>query len=183
MGRLIVLMGPTGAGKSVQGDLLAEQYGAAHLSSGKLLRKDPKALAKMVDGRLAPASEVERVVGEAMGKVPKEKLLVLDGFPRRYSDVEWLEREMPAMNRQLQAVVLIELDIETSMKRLGLRGRADDAPEAIREKYKLFHAVTKPVVDHYRKIGMLVMVDGRGTIDEVHEAIVAELEAREVLST
>ena len=71
---------------------MAEQYGAAHLSSGKLLRKDPKALAQMEDGRLAPASEVERVVGEGMGKVPRDQLLVLDGFPRRYSDVEWLEQ-------------------------------------------------------------------------------------------
>jgi adenylate kinase len=175
MGRLICLMGPTGAGKSVQGDLLAERYGAVHFSSGKLLRLEPAVAAKMVDGRLAPAHEVERIIGQAMAKVPKEELVVLDGFPRTDSNVRWMERELPGLERRLRRVVLIELDIETSMKRLGLRGRPDDAPVAIRAKWKLFEDVTRPVIDHYRELGLLTTVDGRGTIEQVHDEIVAAL--------
>jgi adenylate kinase len=181
MGRLICLMGPTGAGKSVQGDLLAEQYGAVHFSSGKLLRRDPHAAAQMVDGRLVPAAEVEALVGEAIAHVPKEQLVVLDGFPRTRSNVEWLERELPGLDRRLRRVVLIELDIETSLERLGLRGRADDAPEAIRAKYELFENVTRPVVEHYESLGLLSRVDGRGSIEDVHEHIAAVL-AKEVLT-
>jgi adenylate kinase len=176
MGRLIVLMGPTGAGKSVQGDLLAEQYGAVHLSSGKLLRQDPEALAQMSDGRLAPAPLVERIIGDAMAVVPKEELVVLDGFPRTQSNVDWMERELPRVGRRLRVVVLIQLDIETSLERLRLRGRADDGVEAIKAKYALFEKVTRPVIDHYRKAGLLVEVDGRGTIEEVHAQIVSALE-------
>src|SRR6266536_2997617 len=131
MGELILLMGPTGAGKSVQGDLLAQELRGVHLSSGELLRRDPKAAAAIADGRLAPASEVERVVGEAVAAVEPERAIVLDGFPRTMSNVRWLEQNLPKQGRRLRGVVLLELDWETSMKRLGLRDRADDAPDAV----------------------------------------------------
>lgn len=180
MGTLITLMGPTGAGKSVQGDLLAEKFGWAHLSSGKLLRADPHAAAQMVDGRLAPADEVERVVKEAMEKVPEDTIICLDGTPRTQHNVEWLERELHKLHRVLKLVILIELDIETSMKRLGLRGRADDAPSAVREKWALFESVTAPVIEHYRELGMLATVDGRGTIEQVHANILKVLEKADV---
>jgi adenylate kinase len=171
MGSLIVLMGPTGAGKSVQGDLLAEYYHGVHLSSGKLLRKDAHAAAMITDGRLAPADEVERVVGEAMATVPEDTLVVLDGTPRTESNVLWLDKNLPRLHRDLVKVIFIDLDIETSMKRLGLRGRADDAPRAVSEKWQLFERVTRPVVEHYNNLGLLMHVDGRGGIDEVHQLI------------
>jgi adenylate kinase len=175
-------MGPTGAGKSAQGELLAKDYGAVHLSSGELLRRDPHALALMVDGQLVDADEVERVIGEAIAKVPDEKLVVMDGTPRTQHNVDWMERELPRLGRQLMKVVLIDLGIETSLTRLGLRGRDDDAPKAIRAKYKLFQEITLPVAEHYRELGLLATVDGRGTIEEVHQEIVAAL-AKEVLAS
>ena len=175
MGRLVVLMGPTGAGKSVQGELLAKQYDAVHLSSGELLRRDPHALAMMVDGQLVDADEVERVIGEAIAKVPDKQLVVMDGTPRTQHNIDWMERELPGLGRELVKVVLIDLDIETSLTRLGLRGRDDDAPKAIRAKYKLFQDVTLPVAEHYRDLGLLVTVDGRGTIEQVNHEIVAAL--------
>jgi len=176
MGQLIVLMGPTGAGKSVQGDLLAEQFGWVHLSSGKLLRRDKQAARMLTDGRLAPAEEVHRVVGEAIERTPEGSTVVLDGTPRRQSDVEWLDENLPKFKLAITAVILIELDIATSLKRLGLRGRADDAPEAVREKWKLFEDVTGPVIQHYRDLGLLVTVDGRGSIEQVHQEVVSALE-------
>jgi adenylate kinase len=169
VGKLIVLMGPTGAGKSVQGDVLAEYAHGKHLSSGKLLRKDAHAAALLVDGRLAPAEEVERVVGEAISTIDNDTLIILDGTPRTEHNVAWLDANLPKFDRKLVAVVLIELDIETSMKRLGLRGRADDAPHAVREKWQLFDEVTRPVVEYYEKLGLLKRVDGRGSIEQVHE--------------
>ena len=168
MGALIVLMGPTGAGKSVQGELLAADFDGTHLSSGKLLREDRQAAERLEDGRLAPPEEVHRVVGKAMAKVPDGRLVVLDGTPRTQYDIDWLDENLPKLHRELKAVVLIEIDIETSLKRLGLRGRADDAPDAVREKWKLFEDVTGPVIEHYRKLGLVVTVDGRGNIEKVH---------------
>jgi adenylate kinase len=175
LGTLIVLMGPTGAGKSSQGDLLAKELGGVHFSSGALLREDPKAAAMLVSGHLAPAEEVERVVGEAIDAVPREQPIILDGFPRTMSNVHWLDSELPKHNRVLRRVVLIELDIETSLQRLGLRDRADDAPAAIREKYRIFEEKTMHVVEHYEQQGLLARVDGRGTREQVQALIKAVL--------
>lgn len=175
MGDLIVLMGPTGAGKSVQGDLLAQSHGWVHLSSGKLLRADSHAQATMVEGKLAPPGVVHRVVGEAMAKVLDSTTVVLDGTPRTQFDVDWLNENLPRFHRQLKVVLLIQLDIKTSMERLGLRGRADDAPEAVREKWKLFDDVTGPIIEHYRGLGLLTTVDGSGSIEQVHAEVEAAL--------
>jgi adenylate kinase len=181
MGSLIVLMGPTGAGKSVQGDLLAARNNWVHLSSGKLLRADPHAAEQLRDGSLAPAEEVERVVGEALAKVPGDQVVVLDGTPRTESNITWLEQELSKLGRELKRVVMIRLSLEISVKRLSTRGRADDSPDAIRAKWELFDEVTRPVAEHYRKLGLLTTIDGSGTIEEVHQLIEAALEEAAVL--
>lgn len=167
MARLIVLMGPTGAGKSVQGDLLAQDLQGVHLSSGNLLRQDPVAAKLIEDGRLAPASEVERIVGEAIKRVPADQPVILDGFPRTDSNVQWMDRELPRLGREVTDVILIELDVATCIARLNKRERADDSPEAVKEKLDAYMKSTRPVVDHYSGQGMLKRVDGRGSIDEV----------------
>jgi adenylate kinase len=171
MAKLIVLMGPTGAGKSVQGDLLAQDLGGVHLSSGNLLRQDPKAAALIADGKLAPAAEVERIVAEAVDAVPAEQPIILDGFPRTMSNVAWMDKELPGHDRELTAVVLIELDLETSMQRLGLRARFDDAPEAVKEKWDEYANKTRPVIEHYERLGILKRIDGRGDVETVHGLI------------
>ncbi|MDB5178095.1 MAG: adenylate kinase family protein [Patescibacteria group bacterium] len=171
MENLIILMGPTGAGKSVQGDLLAQDYQGVHLSSGKLLRRDPHAAALTVGGGLAPAAEVERVIGEAIDEIPEGQLIILDGFPRTESNVRWIDNELLSHHRQLKKVVLIDLDLPTILKRLELRDRADDAPAAVRAKWDIFQNQTMKVVEHYRELGKLAVVDGRGSVEEVHELI------------
>ena len=166
-------MGPTGAGKSTQGDLLAEDLGGVHLSSGKLLRQDAHAAAMMVSGAFTPAQEVQRVIGEAIDRVSESKVLILDGFPRTMSDVQWIERELESHHRRVEKVILLELDIEVSLGRLSERDRLDDEPAAIRHKYELFAEKTQPVVDYYDRAGLLVRVDGRQGIEAVHEQVKA----------
>lgn len=173
MGRLIVLMGPTGAGKSAQGDLLAAVLGGVHLSSGTLLRRDPVTAKLLEDGRLGASDEVHRVVGEAMAEVSEDKPLVLDGTPRTMADVHWMATDLHRFNRTLEKVVMINIDFDTSLARLvGKRGRMDDNVEAIKAKWRLFDEITKPVAEHYQKEGLLVEVDGRGSIEEVHREVV-----------
>lgn len=171
MGDIIILMGPTGAGKSVQGDLLAQDLNGVHLSSGNLLRRDPVAAKMIANGRLAPASDVERIMGEAIGEVPNSQVIILDGFPRTNSNLRWMDEELPKLERQVTAVILIELDVQTCINRLNLRDRPDDTPEAVREKLEAYANNTKPVVEHYQALGMLKRVDGRGNIEAVRELV------------
>ncbi len=175
MAKIILLMGPTGAGKSVQGDLLARELDGVHLSSGNLLREDPAAAAVIADGRLAPAPEVERIVGEAMAKVPPERPIILDGFPRTRSNVRWMDENLDKYGREVTDVILIELDFETRMKRLGLRERADDSPEALRKKWDEYAEKTRPVIEHYEKLGVVKRIDGSGNPGQVQALLRAAL--------
>jgi adenylate kinase len=175
MGDLIVLIGPTGAGKTVQGDLLAQKFNYVHFSSGRLLRQDPHSAAMLVDGRLAPAEEVERVIGEAIDKVPEGTTIVLDGFPRTMSNVHWLQDQLGEHHRRLKCAIVIDIDKETSFERLDLRDRADDAPQAVEEKWKIYNTIVREVIDHYAKEGLLVRIDGHGTIEQVHARIMDAL--------
>lgn len=171
MARLIILMGPTGAGKSVQGDLLAQDLGGVHLSSGNLLRQDPVAAKMIEDGRLAPAEEVERIMGEAVRQVPEDQTIILDGFPRTTSNLRWMDEELPKLHRTVTDAILIELDVATCIVRLSKRDRPDDSPEAVREKLDAYAKSTRPVVEHYEALGMLKRVDGRGSVEEVRELV------------
>ncbi|GAC1603442.1 MAG: adenylate kinase [Candidatus Saccharimonadales bacterium] len=173
MAELIVLMGPTGAGKSVQGDRLAQELGGVHLSSGNLLRQDAKIAAIIAGGQLAPAEEVERIVGEAIDLIEPARPIIFDGFPRTMSNVRWMDDELPKHQRTLRAVILIELDLATIKARLGLRDRADDSPEAVQKKWDAYNEKTQPVIEHYEELGVLRRVDGRGSIEEV-QALVRE---------
>jgi len=125
------------------------------------------------DGRFAPADEVERVVGEAIAAVPDDTPVILDGTPRTMHNVKWMEETMPKLGRDLTHVILIEVDLETSKKRLGLRVREDDLPHAVQQKWDLFNTKVREVIDHYERSGKLIRVDGRGSIEEVHQMIKA----------
>jgi adenylate kinase len=68
-------------------------------------------------------------------------------------------------------VILLQVGDDVATKRLQARaaaeGRADDAPEAIRNRLRLYHELTEPLVGRYRQDGMLVTVDGEGSVEKV----------------
>jgi adenylate kinase len=171
MGDLIILMGPTGAGKSSQGELIAKDLGGVHLSSGHLLREHPSTAPLMASGNLVPAEMVEDVMGEVIDGIPQAKPIVLDGFPRTQSNVHWIDHELLKHGRTLKRVILLDVKREVILERLKLRARADDAPEALERKWSAYERWTKPVVEHYREQGLLTVIDGDGTFDDVRDRI------------
>jgi adenylate kinase len=175
MGKLILLVGPTGSGKSTQGDKIAQDMHAVHLSSGNLLRNDPKVVAMLTTGQLAPAEEVHRVVAEAFAKVPDVQPIVLDGMPRTQSDLDWLAENLPRLGREVTRVIVLELDMETSVARLSGRDRADDSIEAIKQKYEWYKESVQKVIDYYDQRGLLRRVDGRKPVEEVYASVKAAL--------
>ena len=172
-----LVLGPPASGKGTQSELLAERLDAAHLSSGQALRetRNPAILARLASGELARTEDFLDVVGEALAAVPADRPIVLDSVGRMLPEAEWLGATLERMGRRLERVICIDLDPDESRRRAQGRGRPDDTPTAQPLRWQRFREETEPVLDFYRRRGLLVTVDGNGTVDEVAARIDAAL--------
>ncbi len=104
---------------------------------------------------------------------------VLDGFPRTVPQAEALDAMLDEIGKPLDAVLLLQVGDDVALERLlgrgAAEGRADDEPDAIRNRLRLYHGLTEPVVERYRDSGTLVTVNGDRPVEEVAAAIEDEL--------
>ena len=181
---MIVFFGPAGAGKSVQGQILAARMGWRWLSAGELLRdtKDVKLLHTMHAGKMVPHSYITKIMGEAISHAANIDQLILDGFPRLVKQAEWLVDSQPQHGRSVALVIVLEVPRDELLKRLAIRGRADDTPEAIDERLKIYRQEMYPVLNYLTEQNVpIVHIDGTSTVGQVHDRIVAELTSRELV--
>jgi len=176
---MIIVFGSAGAGKTVQGKLLAAKKGWQWISAGQLLRNDsdPKTLKIISTGDLVPTEKINELLIEAFDKSDDINHIVLDGFPRQVEEAKWLLSESPFKGNLIDAIILINIDKNEAIKRLLLRGRGDDTPKAISERLEIYHEKMKPVLDFFISKGVNVIdIDGIGTIEQVHDRIMEKLE-------
>jgi len=169
----ILLLGPTGAGKTPLGEWLertglwgrrcfhfdfgANLRQAAEQGSGvltdrelKIVRDSLKTGALLENENFPIAGKILRGFAEARG-VKADDLVVLNGMPRHAGQAEDVDRIV-----DLQAVVVLECGAEVVRERIRVNaggdraGRADDSPAAVREKLRIFAERTRPLLDHYR---------------------------------
>jgi adenylate kinase len=189
----LVLLGPPGAGKGTQAARLSHDRTIPHVATGDIFRANvregtelgTKAKAYIDRGDLVPD---EIVIAMVMDRITEDDCadgFILDGFPRTVAQAEALDRRLrrPSVPQEpLDAALNFEITEEELFKRLVARAekehRSDDAEEIVRHRLEVYHAKTKPLVDYYTQRGVLVTVDGMGTIDEVSERIRACLAER-----
>ena len=180
----LVLLGRQGAGKGTQAVRLAERYRALHISTGDMLRAavaegtemGRKAGEIMDRGDLVPDEVMIGIVDERLAKPDAvEHGFLLDGFPRTVAQAQALDALLaPA---RLDAVVNIDVPLDEVRDRMRSRGRADDTDEAIERRLALYEEQTSPLIDHYEAEGLLVVVDGLGSMDEVFDRLVVAIDA------
>jgi len=168
----IILLGPSGAGKSVQAEYLVSRHADwVHLSSGELLRADPLVIARLASGELVPSAEVERIIAQALADNDGAEMIILDGFPRVLDQAIWLDQIMGDVQRQLVAVVHIDLSLELAQQRLALRHRLDDGAGALAVKWQEYQAKTLPVLSYYVKQGIASTVNGNAASVNIGQTI------------
>ncbi|HUF01245.1 MAG TPA: adenylate kinase [Gaiellaceae bacterium] len=180
----ILILGPQGSGKGTQAKRISAARGIPHVATGEILR------AAVTQGtelgrRVQPILERgDLVPDDLMIELIRERLagevgFVLDGFPRTVPQAEALDAMLAQIGKPLSAVLLLDVGDDVAVHRLAGRAaeerRTDDSPEAIANRLRLYHELTEPVVERYRAEGILVSVDGEGTMDEVAEAAAAAL--------
>ena len=176
----ILILGPQGSGKGTQAKSIASLHDTPHVATGDILRTAVSE-GTAIGRRVHPILERgDLVPDELMVDLIRERLLdedgfVLDGFPRTVPQAEALDTMLEEIGKPLDAVILLMVSDEVATARLRARaqaeGRADDSPEAIQNRLRLYHELTEPVVERYRADGTLVAVDGDRAISEVAATI------------
>jgi adenylate kinase len=178
---MIVFFGPAGAGKSVQGQLLAARQNWRWLSIGQILRdaRDPEIHAALLEGVLVDPNISERVMGEAIASAKDIKELILDGFPREMHQAHWLIAHQGDYDRHVDLAIVLEVPREELLKRLAIRGRADDTPEAIDERLNIYRTEIYPILNYLSEQKVPVAhIDGNSSVGQVHDRVMAELTDR-----
>ena len=175
---LVVLLGPPGAGKSVQARSLASRLGWERIASGDVLRasQDATIQAALQAGELPPSEQVEQVLIDHLKRVAPQQGIVLDGFPRTLDEATWLERVGPELGRQVRRVLHLDLDKERSVARLLQRNRSDDTAEAIAMRWQEYETHIRPVLEYYRPRGIVRQIDASKSVAEIAKLIEAALE-------
>lgn len=171
---MILLMGVAGAGKSMQGHRLADEYGYAYISTGEIFRVliTGRRRNEMLEGKLLSDDEVINVVDKVLELIDTKEEFILDGFPRTKQQIDWLFAQAEAGRFELPVVINLEIDEATVRDRLQKRGRLDDTEEAISRRYNEYQEVTRPILDYMKQKGLQVCdVPANGTPVEVHKHI------------
>ena len=184
----ILLLGPQGAGKGTQGRLIAAEHGIPHVATGDMLRAAMDAdteLGRRVKpiydgGHLVPDDLMIALIRERLGEEDAREGFVLDGFPRTMPQAEALEEMLREIARDLDVVFEFQLDdavgVERMLRRAAQEGRADDTPEAIDERLRLYHLETEPLIEYYRARGNLVGIHADRPVQDVFREIQQALE-------
>jgi adenylate kinase len=177
---MIVFFGPTGSGKSMQGQIMAARHGWRWVSAGEVLRQtnDPQAADIMKAGKLVPDSITDKLV---LAEIDDDDKVILDGYPRTVDQAKML---VSRPDIKLSVAIVLDLDPAEIQKRLALRQRAEDTPETIAQRIELYNSTTKPILDCLNEHGVIVEhVDGSGLVGAIHDRIEAVLEKHKVIGS
>ncbi|WP_051147152.1 adenylate kinase [Glaciibacter superstes] len=189
-GARLLIVGPPGAGKGTQAAVLAEAFDIPAISTGDIFRaniKEGTDLGVQVQeivssGSYVPDSLTNAIVRDRLHQDDALVGFLLDGYPRTADQVLELDRILAETGSSLDAVVQLVADpdavVARLLKRAQEQGRSDDTEEVIRHRQDVYHDQTEPVIAAYKARGLVVEVDGLGSVDEVSARVRAALAER-----
>jgi len=186
---MIIFIGPTGSGKSMQAQLMAVRHGWRWLSAGQLLRdtRDPKIYKYMRAGKMLPHKIVDKIMFAEIDKTKtseEERKHILDGYPRDVDQAKALvKHEINHCGKpQIDIIIVIDMTTAEIMKRLSLRGRLEDDTDTIKQRLKLYIEQTAPILEYFKEIGVPIeRVNGVGKVGAVHDRIEKVLEDKKIV--
>ncbi|MEJ3404424.1 adenylate kinase [Rathayibacter sp. YIM 133350] len=189
-GARLLIVGPPGSGKGTQAKRIGECFGIPDVSTGDIFRFNIKnetplgvQVKAIVDaGDYVPDELTNALVTERLTEPDATNGFLLDGYPRTVEQVHYLDRLLAERAQPLEAVIRLVADQDEIVARLTKRaseqGRADDSESAIRHRQEVYARETAPLVEIYRDRGLLIDVDGLGSVDAVGDRISEALAAR-----
>ena len=184
----LVIFGAPGSGKGTQSEILIEQYGLDHISTGDILRGEIKAGSELgkaakgyIDaGQLVPDGLIIDMIEKVLGERKPKKGIILDGFPRTVAQAEALDALFAKLGTRVHAVLDLRVEeaelIDRLLKRGQESGRSDDNLETIQKRLGVYHAQTAPIAAHYAQQGVHHAIQGSGAISDITARIARVLD-------
>jgi adenylate kinase len=172
-------MGPPGAGKGTQATTLSSTLGVPQIATGDIFRANvtegtelgKTAKRYMESGDYVPDAITNEMVRSRLGQPDARAGFLLDGYPRTIDQVGTLDEILTDLGSRLDGVVALSVPIDELVVRMVNRahrdGRADDTEDVIRHRQVVYATQTAPLLDEYSRRGILVEVDGTGSVEEV----------------
>ncbi len=180
----LVLLGAPGSGKGTQAARLKEHLQVPHISTGDLLRAEVaagsplglQAKEVMARGDLVSDAILLGMLEDRFSRDDTRGGFILDGYPRNLAQADAMDALLTRIGQPMDYAVQLEVPVELLVERIAGRaaaeGRADDSPDSVRTRLKVYDSQTAPVIEFYRSHGQLTVVDGVGSLDEVFTRIV-----------
>ena len=176
----IVIFGAPGSGKGTQSELIINEYGLEHISTGDVLREEIKNETELgktaktfIDkGQLIPDELMVDILAHVYDAFGKEhKGVIFDGFPRTIPQAEALKKMLGERGHRIAAMIELAVPEDILMDRLIKRGqqsgRSDDNEETIKKRLGVYHNQTAPLIEWYQKEGLHHHVKGFGELQEI----------------
>ena len=177
----LILFGPPGSGKGTQSARIAEKYNLAHTSTGDIFRKEIrngsplglKVQGIIEKGELVPDDLLVDILRSALQRAEGSDFdgFVLDGFPRTIRQAGDLDMLLGEIGETVSLVLALDVNEEEVVTRLLKRaqqeGRKDDTEDVIRNRMKVYHAQTHPLMEYYARQGKFISIHGVGSIDDI----------------
>jgi len=184
----IILMGPPGAGKGTQANVIADRLDVPAISTGIIFRANVSAetplgleAKRFMDaGDYVPDEVTNAMVRGRIAEEDAKDGFLLDGYPRTVAQVDELDQMLKASAHIIDAVVVLTVDndelVQRLMQRAQIEGRSDDSEKVIRRRQDVYNEQTAPLLAVYAGRGRLVEVDGMGDVDEVTARVMTGLD-------
>jgi adenylate kinase len=192
----VVLLGPPGAGKGTQAQVIAAELHVPAISTGDIFRANvsgqtdlgKRAKSYMDAGDLVPDEITVAMVKDRLAEPDAKGGFLLDGFPRTIAQAEQLRDSLADLGNRLDCVLELVVDEDELVRRLSGRRmlvdgewvqRDDDKPETVRHRLGVYREQTAPLSGFYEEEGLLTRIDAIGAVEEVTARAIAALrEAR-----
>ena len=177
-GPKVIMIGGPGSGKSTYSEIIKKKLGIAHIYTGDMMRAlakqntpDGRKVKELLDkGEFAPTPIVINAVQERLKKPDAMKGYVFDGFPRNVEQAKAMEDK----GIEFDHVTNLNVSEEEVIKRLTARGRADDKPDIIKNRLKVFKRETAPLLDYYKNEIIDIKAEG-GEPEEIAQTIIDKI--------
>ncbi|XP_015127059.1 UMP-CMP kinase 2 [Diachasma alloeum] len=185
---VIFVLGGPGSGKGTTCAKIVDKTGYVHLSAGDLLReeraKPGSEFGELIEGHIrngtiVPVAITCSLIDRAIQTSSPQKKFLIDGFPRNQDNLDGWTKEM-SDKAIVKGAIYLECSADVCTQRClnrGLKGsgRSDDNMESLIKRHETFIKDTMPMVEHFKKLGLLYRFDSEKSPDEVFADVFEKL--------